>query len=129
MQNRFLLSILFTLATFSIGNSGEVVDYKLEYGKCLKGFGITNNNSVMACSEGVGEEASREISAIYESLLLEFAQDETARQNFKKSHEAWILYRDLHCKLAGTYVGTPMFWYCPMNRNINRVLELRELSE
>ena len=62
--------------------------------------------------------------AFYSKLLAENAND-AAR--LERAQKAWLVYRDLHCELAGSYVGSPMYSFCPMQLNIDRVIELREL--
>ncbi|MEA5599286.1 lysozyme inhibitor LprI family protein [Rivularia sp. UHCC 0363] len=56
------------------------------------------------------------------------SQQLTDAQQFEQSQKAWLTYRDTHCKLAGSYVGSQMYSYCPMQLNILRVTELRELA-
>ena len=100
------------------------------YTNCLNDMGITNNTSVIGCSENVSEVVKKEMNrlyiVIYNKILKQSADD---ARKFEKSQKSWLNYRDTHCKLMGSYVGSPMYGYCPMNLNIDRVIELKELSE
>ena len=104
-------------------------DYDAMYSKCTNKAGTMNNSVVSACSNVVSEKAKQEITAHYKSIyrrLLEYPKD---AQRLESSQKAWIEYRDGHCSLAGSYIGSPMYDYCPMNLNSARALELRELDQ
>ena len=104
-------------------------DYDAMYSKCVDKAGTMNNSVVYACSSVVSEKAKQEITAHYKSIyqrLLKFPAD---AQKLESSQKAWIEYRDGHCSLAGSYIGSPMYGYCPMNLNSARALELRELDQ
>jgi uncharacterized protein YecT (DUF1311 family) len=60
----------------------------------------------------------------YEMLSKQSAADAAKLEHSQKS---WVSYRNKHCELATSYVGSPMFGVCPMQLNISRVNELREL--
>ena len=47
---------------------------------------------------------------------------------FENSQKSWLKYRNNHCELMGSYVGSPMYNYCPMLLNESRVAELKELA-
>ncbi|MGJ5630532.1 lysozyme inhibitor LprI family protein [Nostoc sp. CALU 1950] len=105
------------------------VDYQQMYSKCLKAVGVTNNSSVDQCSRQTFKASEQEINRLYGKIYHQIAsrQAEDAKK-FELSQKFWLSYRDSHCKLAGAYVGSPMYSYCPMQLNISRVAELREFA-
>ncbi|RYY78125.1 MAG: DUF1311 domain-containing protein [Moraxellaceae bacterium] len=107
----------------------EPPDYDAMYSKCTNKAGTMNNMVVSVCSNAVSTKAKQEITAHYKSIyhrLLKYPHD---AQKLESSQKAWIEYRDGHCSLAGAYVGSPMYDFCPMNLNSARALELRELDQ
>jgi uncharacterized protein YecT (DUF1311 family) len=103
------------------------VDYRARYSQCLKAAGQTNNASVITCANQTSEAAKREMARLYQQIYARMAaRQPTDAQQFERSHTAWVSYRDRHCQLAGTYIGSPMVAYCPMQLNIARIAELRE---
>lgn len=105
------------------------VDYQQMYSKCLQSAGVTNNSSVDQCSRQTFQASEQEINQLYSKIYNQIAsqQPQDAKQ-FELSQNFWLSYRDSHCKLAGAYVGSPMYSYCPMQLNISRVAELREFA-
>jgi len=76
----------------------------------------------------VSEQAKVEMTRLYRSFyrrLLDQSPDDAAALD--RAQKSWLVYRDLHCQLAGAHVGSPMYSFCPMQLNIARVNELREL--
>ena len=49
-------------------------------------------------------------------------------KKFEQSQKIWLKYRKSHCELMGSYVGSPMYSFCPMGLNKLRVAELTELA-
>ncbi len=118
--------LIFPIATAA---SNSKTDYQAMYNKCLKDAGRTNNASVTSCSNKTSEAAKLEMDSLYKKIYAMLSGREKAdAQQFQASQKAWVNYRDTHCKLAGKYVGSPMYAYCPMQLNIARVNELRELA-
>lgn len=104
-------------------------EYDVMYGKCVDKNGPINNDVVAKCSGEVSEKAKKEITrrykSIYARLLAERPED---AGHFESSQKAWLQYRNLHCDLAGSYIGSPMYGFCPMKLNAARALGLRELD-
>jgi uncharacterized protein YecT (DUF1311 family) len=103
-------------------------DHEQAYSTCLDASGGINNGSVDACSSAVSEAATIEMTHLYRQLygkLLADAPDDAVKLD--RAQKSWLIYRDLHCALAGSHVGSPMYSFCPMQLNISRVGELREL--
>lgn len=99
------------------------------YGDCLKEEGGPNNGTVTACAEATSDSAKKEMNALYQRLHDRFAaQSPEDADKLEKSQKAWLVYRNFQCELAGSYVGSPMYSFCPMKLNIARVHELRELA-
>ncbi|MDR1850108.1 MAG: DUF1311 domain-containing protein [Zoogloeaceae bacterium] len=100
------------------------------YEKCLGEHGTVNNAVVEGCSNMASDESKRDITKHYQSIykrLLASEVPESAKE-FEASQKAWLQYRNLHCNLAGRYIGSPMYAYCPMIKNLERAQELRTLD-
>lgn len=110
-------------------DQSQAKDYQAAYDACLKQAGAINNGVVTGCAEGISSDAKAEINLLYKKLHDQFeakAADDAV--NFDKAQKAWLTYRNAHCELAGKYVGDPEFYVCPMDLNIERVHQLRQLD-
>ncbi len=109
--------------------SAVETDHKAVYSDCLKEYGTMNNTVVHVCATNASESAKREITSLYAEIykMLAASSAEEAAA-FEATQKAWIVYRNGHCELAGQYIGSPMYSYCPMEMNIARALELRQLA-
>lgn len=109
---------------------GACGDYDKHYQACLDASGVIDNASVAGCAEGVSETVKKEMNRIYQQLFLKLQDDapEDAEQ-LETAHKAWLIYRNGQCDLQGKHVGSPMYYTCPMELNIQRVEELRFLLE
>lgn len=100
------------------------------YDQCVKKAGTMNNSVVSACSDQASTEAKKQINLyyqrLYKRLVKEAPQD---AQKLQQAQQAWVSYRDKHCALAGSYVGSPMYDFCPMQLNIARAAELQEFNQ
>lgn len=108
-------------------------DYQAMYDDCVEEEGPINNGVVDACSNHVSDAAKREMNQLYNDIVSrlensEFGGDESI-QELEETQKAWLEYRGGQCHLATTHVGSPMAGYCPMQLNIERVEELRELRQ
>ena len=125
---RCLILFLLLLPSVAAAATAAPLDHQQVYSDCLAKAGGINNGTVEACStaasDGAKAEMTRLYRALYSRLLAENADDAAKLERAQKS---WLVYRDLHCELAGSYVGSPMYSFCPMQLNIGRVIELREL--
>jgi uncharacterized protein YecT (DUF1311 family) len=122
-----LFLALFYASSLSASSARE--DYSRSYQKCLKAMGPIRNASVAGCAESVSDRAKTEINALYRAVhgqYLLFSPDDASK--LERAQKAWLAYRNLHCELAGQYIGSPMYYYCPMSMNIQRVSELRALA-
>lgn len=119
-----LALLLMATATHAAGAK----DYTAQYDRCLSEAGATNNTSVLNCSSTVSASVKAEINALYGKLHARLAQQSAEDANkLEQTQKAWLAYRNGQCDLATSYVGSPMFGYCPMLLNIQRADELREL--
>lgn len=101
----------------------------LIYDKCVKKSGIMNNSVVHVCSNTVSKSVKNEMNKLYDIIhkkLSEQSIDDAKK--FEESQKSWLKYRKRHCELMGSYVGSPMYSFCPMQLNKIRVSELRELA-
>ncbi|MGH8818506.1 MAG: lysozyme inhibitor LprI family protein [Achromobacter pestifer] len=119
------LSLMLMAATATAANAK---DYSAQYDQCLSDAGATNNTSVLDCSSSVSASVKSEINALYGKLHARLAQQsQEDADKLEQTQKAWLVYRNGQCDLATSYVGSPMFGYCPMLLNIQRADELREM--
>ena len=120
-------SLLFMV---SLGvNAQTASEYDDLYSACLDQAGSINNGVVMECSGEVAEQAEIEMMQRYNSIYARLVADSPDdAQKLESSQNAWRVYRDTQCDLAGMYVGSPMYGFCPMQLNAARALELREFD-
>ena len=128
---RIIIFVSFLLlSTHAVtATSKQPADYQSMYDKCLNEFGQINNSSVMGCSDVASNAANKEINSLYNTIhatILVNSKKDAAK--FEASQKSWLNYRNMHCILAGNYIGTPMYSACPMKLNIARVTELRALA-
>ncbi|WP_343716247.1 lysozyme inhibitor LprI family protein [Inquilinus sp.] len=102
-------------------------DYDKIYSDCVAEAGGANNGTVSACAEGVADQTKPEMNRLYQAILAKMNGRADAAK-LEKAQKAWIVYRDNYCELAGSYVGSPMYYVCPMTLNIERVKQLREMA-
>lgn len=129
-----MIRIIFTISALlfmptAMSAAKQPVDYQSLYDQCLSKAGQTSNTSVMGCSDITSDAAKKEMNSlyntIYTTILLNNKEDAA---KFEASQKSWLNYRNTHCNLAGSYVGTPMYSFCPMQLNIARVEELRVMA-
>lgn len=103
-------------------------DYEQQYQACLDASGMINNASVAGCAEGVSETTKKEMNRVYQQLFLKLQESapEDAQQ-LEEAQKAWLIYRNGQCDLQGKHIGSPMYYTCPMQLNIQRVDELKFL--
>lgn len=120
--HKYLIPLLLTLP-FS-----ALADYNQRYQDCLDASGMINNASVAGCAEGVSEAVKKEMNRVYQQLFLKL-QESTPEdaQQLEEAQKAWLIYRNGQCDLQGKHVGSPMYYTCPMQLNIQRVDELKFL--
>lgn len=124
----FVALLLQALSPFSV--SAETEDkYDKIYNDCVKKSGTINNTVVSLCSSQVSESINKEMSNLYDTIYQKISkiapQD---AQKFENAHKSWLQYRDSHCALMASYVGSPMYSYCPMELNKKRIQEMKELA-
>lgn len=129
-----MIRIIFTISALlfmptAMSAAKQPVDYQSLYDQCLSKAGQTSNTSVMGCSDITSDAAKKEMNSlyntIYTTILLNNKEDAA---KFEASQKSWLNYRNTHCNLAGSYVGIPMYSFCPMQLNIARVEELRVMA-
>lgn len=122
---RTLTALSLMLMTATAANAK---DYSDQYDRCLSEAGATNNTSVLNCSSSVSASVKAEINALYGKLHARLAQQSPEdADKLEQTQKAWLVYRNGQCELATSYVGSPMYGYCPMLLNIQRADELREM--
>lgn len=107
-----------------------LADYDQQYQACLDASGMINNASVAGCAEGVSETVKKEMNRVYQQLFLKLqASAPQDAEQLETAQKAWLVYRNGHCDLQGKHVGSPMYYTCPMELNIQRVDELKFLLD
>lgn len=71
-------------------------------------------------------EINKQYGILYKKLKTGDISDALKLENAQKG---WIQYRNNHCELMGSIVGSPMYHVCPMDLNIIRAKELGDLSK
>lgn len=129
MANKWSPSIIFCLLFCSVAIADESRnDYDAMYDECVSSSGPINNAVVYGCAEDVSAQVKKEMTELYKTLYAKLAeQSEEDAKRFEHSQMGWLKYRNGHCELKGSYVGSPMYSVCPMEMNVERVKELREL--
>lgn len=109
---------------------GAWADYDQQYQACLDASGMINNASVAGCAEGVSETVKKEMNRVYQQLFLKLQEDAPQdAEQLENAQKAWLVYRNGQCDLQGKHVGSPMYYTCPMELNIQRVEQLKLLLE
>jgi uncharacterized protein YecT (DUF1311 family) len=86
--------------------------------------------TVVACAEGTSTEAKKEINILYKKLYEKLLVTSPEKAlTLEESQKSWVKYRNKHCTLAYELVGSPMYYVCPMDLNVLRVKELRQLLD
>jgi uncharacterized protein YecT (DUF1311 family) len=125
-----LLLLLISLPALAKPSAAGKNDYDLMYSTCLRDAGGARNATVAACAERVLGEAEAEITSQYQTLHRGLLKTSTSdAKELEQAQRSWLSYRNSHCKLAGKYVGSPMYAYCPMQLTIQRVKQLRDMAE
>lgn len=107
-----------------------LADYDQQYQACLDASGMINNASVAGCAEGLSEAVKKEMNRVYQQLFLKLqASTPQDAEQLETAQKAWLVYRNGHCDLQGKHVGSPMYYTCPMELNIQRVDELKFLLD
>jgi uncharacterized protein YecT (DUF1311 family) len=130
-NNKVLLSTIFvSILIAPVFSSAEPINrYEKMYDNCVKKAGPINNNIVHQCSAIVSDTVKKEINQLYETIHKNISkQSVDDAKKFENSQKLWLKYREKHCELMGSYVGSPMYSFCPMKLNKLRALELRELA-
>lgn len=121
--------VLILLSTQALSEQPKLKDYRAAYDECLKNSAGAGPSAVEGCTEFVVDETKHEMNTLYTVIhdrLQAKSLDDAAQ--FDKAQKFWLAYRDAHCDLAGKYVGSPEWSVCPMDLNIERVRELRQLA-
>ena len=118
------------LSTGALAEQPKLKDYRAAYDECQKNSASAGPTAMVdECAEYVANETKHEMNALYKSIhdQLQSKSPEDADE-FDKAQKSWLAYRKAHCDLAGKYVGSPMFLVCPMDLDIERIDQLRQLK-
>ena len=96
------------------------------YNECVSSYGEINNTVVYVCSENVSMDVKKEMNRLYSIIYKDISESSIDdAKKFEDSQKAWLKYRNSHCELMGAYVGSPMYAYCPLSLNIDRLTEMK----
>lgn len=131
---RYASVILFFTFSLSPVAATEEVDYELMFDDCTKSTDGPITGRLGVCAEQISEAIDIEINDLSKKILLKLASVENATpqeavNSFNMAQQSWLKYRNLQCDLAGKYLGSAQYAYCPMKLGIARVKELRELVQ
>jgi len=132
LKNVFgILLFIFSVASVA---STEAIDYELMFNNCTKNSEGPITGKLVVCSESVSKKIDIEIEVLSNQVKSKLANTENgnakkAVSSFNVAQQSWLKYKKLQCELAGEYVGSPMYTYCPMKLGIIRVKELREFVQ
>ena len=123
-----ICSSLLLVATQTPAASSNALQTR--YDDCIQASQTLNNSLVAACAEGVSEVAKKHMNRTYQQLYLKLQQasPEDAQQ-LEEAQKAWLIYRNAHCDMQGKHIGSPMYYTCPMELNIDRLSELQFLLD
>jgi uncharacterized protein YecT (DUF1311 family) len=127
--SKFFILLLSLKLSFYANAEENLIDHYKIYSACVDEHAPINNSVVHGCSEYASDSAKKEITVLYKKIY-EYISTSSVDDalKFEMTQQAWISYRNNHCELSGSYVGSPMYSYCPMMLNITRAIELRELA-
>lgn len=119
-------SVLLVASTQAVASPTTGTDY---YSDCVDRADTINNGVVSHCSTVASDTYKQQITAYYRKIYSALKQSNPDdAKKFEQAQQAWLVYRDNHCALAGSYVGSPMYDYCPMLLNAARSAELEEMA-
>jgi uncharacterized protein YecT (DUF1311 family) len=130
MHNLCALLIGASLLLAAQVNAASSDELDARYNDCLETSEGLTNSLVAACAEGVSDVAKKQMNHTYQRLYLKLQQASTeAAQQLEEAQKAWLIYRNAHCDMQGKHIGSPMYYTCPMELNINRLVELEFLLD
>ena len=127
---KFITLMVILLPATSMNSWAESNNkYDAAYESCVKKAGTINNGVVHECSGVVSDMVKKDMNKLYDIIYKNISeQSKDDAKKFEQSQKTWLKYRQSHCELMGSYVGSPMYSFCPMGLNKLRVLELTELA-
>jgi len=126
---KYIFSLLFIISFSQVAYAQKQIDYEKMYSECIDKIGTINNSVVYECAGKTFEASENEIKSLYKKIFSRLSKESIKdAKKFKESQQLWYKYRQYTCDLATIYIGSPMYSYCPMKKNIIRVEELREFN-
>lgn len=126
------LSIFVTSLYTQLAQSNEQISsdqYLFDYSNCIDENGGPTNGTVAACANRTADIITTEIEAtlseVHSKLEKQFPEEAKV---LISSQQDWITYRDGHCHLLSMFSGGAMEGYCPMQLNLKRLEQLKELK-
>lgn len=87
-----------------------------------------NNMVVDACSNHAKSVHEKQIVKLLDRIRKQSQEYEQSERfnDIMKSQRLWKVYVDQECSNAGSYIGSPMYSYCPILEYEKRVKQLNE---
>lgn len=124
--NTAILAILGGLISVTSAHA-EIKDY---YSECTNKYTSMNNSIVYECSAYADERYKKIINTSYNKIYKALkSTDSDQAAALEKSQIGWLDYRNNYCPLTGSYIGSPMYAFCPQELNRNRAEELETLAD
>lgn len=129
--NAFLSCLALTLvSTAVLADSYYASASDDVYTQCLNSKDTINNMIVYECSDLASTDARKRMTLSYNKIYASLKKDSPEDAvKLEESQLAWIEYRDKYCDMAGRYVGSPMYEYCPAQLNMERANQLEEMAQ
>ncbi|MFW6697827.1 lysozyme inhibitor LprI family protein [Acinetobacter pittii] len=126
----FLSSLFCSPWLYAQTETDEQDEYNQCVDKTIKEMQLKsiNNMVVHMCAGHVQKIYEKQIVALLDRIRTqseEYKQPERY-QDILKSQRLWKAYVDQECSNAGSYIGSPMYSYCPMQEYAERVKQLEE---
>ena len=104
------------------------------YNQCVEqtieklALGNINNAVVESCSNQSRAYYEKEIVKVLDQIKKQSQIDlrQERYNDIMKSQRLWKAYVDQECQNAGSYIGSPMYSYCPMQHYAERVAQLQQ---
>lgn len=126
-----VITTTFLLSITSLSAWSETKDkYDIAYDSCVNKAGAISNGVIEQCSGVASEMVTKDLQSLYDKILKTMSEQsfEDAKK-FENSQKAWLKYKETHCELMGSYVGSPEYSLCPLALDKLRAIELQQLAD
>ena len=119
----YFFPALFVLCSGTLSTAdGE--DYHEQYSACIDDIGYIDNDVVAQCAGTVTELAQRAAYDKIDAIISSIDNLGASPEPLMHAQEAWEKYVSYECDFLSQHIGSPMAYYCPMAKWIERHKEL-----